>query len=172
MRCFVAGLLLLFASFSARSQEGALNPIAEEARQKGLRGCVPILNKITNPLIDKARYGGISVAASSETKDRLYSVVFSRQVPGAPNQLVSIAVSPDNRCSTTIEITTVWSASCEQVAARVYPTYTRAAPMTSSAVMVTEAPHKSAYLLPLAGACLSIQKDTVFYPASKGWRGG
>jgi hypothetical protein len=160
-----AVLLMLLGNAAVSAQEEALNPIALEAREKGLRGCVPILNRITNPLIDVARYSGVSVGAARETKDRLFIVVFSRQVPGGPNQLVSVAVSPDRWCSATVEITTVWKATCEQVADRMFASYPRAAPMTGSAVMLAESPTRSAYLLPLDAACLSIQKETLFHPS-------
>jgi hypothetical protein len=163
-RRLIAALLTILGSAGAPAQDETLNPIALEARAKGLKGCVPILNRITNRLIDVARYGGVSVGATHETKDRLFSVLFSRQVPGTPEQLVSVAISPDRWCSATIEITSVWDGSCEQVAGRMFASYPRAAPMIGSAVMLSESPTRSAYLLPLDAACLSIQKETLFHP--------
>lgn len=146
--------------------EGGLNPIAADAKTRGLKGCVPTVNRFTAQLIGDGRYGAYPVASGSETKDRLYNVVISRVLGGGVTQLVSLSVSPDAKCSVTYDIHTVWPLACNQVAAQNFPSYQRATPMSGNVVMLQENPFKQVYLVPLPGGCMSMRKDTAFDPRS------
>jgi hypothetical protein len=163
----VSALYAPHAGAQAPGKAGAgLNSIAADARERGMKGCVPTLNRLTNQIIGNTRYGAYPVASGTETKDRLYTVVISRQLDGGVTQLVSLSVSPDKNCSLSYDIHTVWPAACDQVAARNFPSYQQLTPMSGTAVMRQEHPFKQVYLVPLPGGCMSMRKDTVFSPGA------
>lgn len=176
-RTVVAALLLGWVTISpapaqqsdqdAHQDAGAnppatLNLLVADARERGFDKCLKRLASITGKLLSGAKMGAYVLSREDEPNDGIYTAMVSRQTNRGGTQMVSISVSPDDDCTASYEITTVWTGACGQIGRRLFSDYTPKVKLPGNVVVRSASDQQQVYMVPLPGGCLTIQKATLY----------
>jgi hypothetical protein len=148
---------------TAAPQRPAGNPILEAARSQGVSRCLPRIGNLANGLTQGATYRAYAVTDDKKADERLYSLVLSRLSSQGTHQLVSVTVVPDQACSATYDVSTVWGAPCAQIAQQAFGSFKPATALPGDVTVLQGSPLQQVYLLATpGGGCLTLQKETLY----------
>jgi len=137
------------------------NIILADARQRGMEKCIERVKEITDRVLGDAEIGGYVIVNDDNPDSGIYTAMVSRPNGRGGTQMVSLSVSPDDNCSASYDITSVWGAACPRIAQRWFPSYEPVVQLPGNVVVRSAAEKQQVYMVPLPDGCMTIEKATV-----------
>lgn len=162
----LALFLSLSLSGSALAQSGEateLGPIAQAAAQRGVRTCLPAIERITANLSANRQVGAFLFNQIDNADENLFSVSLEgNPSPSGGPLYVSLTFAPaGDKCQATIESTMAWQKSCPD-AALTFREYQIAGKLLSAIQMLAAPGTGRLFLMPTADGCVTIEKAVLF----------
>lgn len=157
-------LILVFPAnlktFAAASHGGKANVIVADAKKRGVKKCLDRIEKVTDQVLGEAVVGAYVVADEHHPDSGIYTAMISRHNKGGGTQMVSLSVSPDEKCTATVDITSVWNAACRRIGPKWFSGYKPKVRLPGNVIVRVATRKKQVYMVPLPGGCMTIQKET------------
>ena len=142
-----------------------INAIAQAMAKQGVSRCVPRASQLTGFLTANAQAGVMMFVDPNGPDQRLSSV--SMEVRGQNKSLnyASATFMPSEAsidCGGLYEAVTYWNNKCDDVGARAFGNFKRAAPLHQSIATLAGGPTVRVFLIPAGAGCVSVKREIVY----------
>ena len=138
--------------------------VTQAFTKRGVSKCAERIGQFSQFLTSGAEVDGQVFVAPEDADRRVASASLEIQA-GAAIGYAGMTFSPDsgaNRCGAVYELVSYWPNSCEEVAAKAYPSFKATIPLRKTVLSLDGGPTVRVFLLPAGTGCVSIKKEITY----------
>lgn len=143
-----------------------INGLAQAAANAGVTDCVGRIHQIADFLTADSKSGAFLFLAPTDANRHILSSSFEIQADGASTYAsASFAPVGLRGCGALYETVSYWSSPCDEVGARVFPSFSKAGLLggkSGTISMLEKNPTMRVFLMPAGQGCISIKKEMIY----------
>ncbi len=157
-KCLFVTLFLLLLN---TSPSYAGNIALEQAKEAGVKKCLPAIKSISDFIIENGNHGAHSFWSSQKPDDQLFTSTVERNFSDG-KLLTSISVAPvkTGECAIVYEQVGFYPKSCVAVSKETFSKYQYKGELNKE-VVILQSTSATVYLMPVEGGCVTMKKEII-----------